>query len=681
MMGKKNRQKKHKKVDILTGTGVVTTPNESSSNASGPPPSINVIQVLFFGYSVLIVLLFTASSFMPSPFNWGFHQNAFLPLPIRILFICGLCLSLYPPLIKFIQNKSRLFNAIPFGSLSSILIYPLLAVISAAVFWLFREKAFLLGDGSYLINIYESSNGLQELTKHIGNAPLSGFITYGVYHVLRSMNIDNAAELGIRLTSIIAGSGAIVAAWHFSSLITRSLSGRSAIMLFIISTGCSQLFFGYVELYAFPFLFLMIYTIAAYKTITQNLPVLWPGCLYGLLLSSHLGMIWLLPSILFLWITGLQKRQFFSTGASLICSVLVFIAAVYVSGYMPDILMSMMFDKTGQSNLLSFISLPQTWNAYTLLSGWHLLDLFNLHLLFSPFALFILFTGICFSGISILRTSRMLQFNLILAFCGMSFVFLANFRIGMSRDWDICSMYLSTLMYAAVCIWYSSPIPAAMRKNIITAAILLTGIPTMAYIAVNSNEMYGTSRYKMLPDTRLWSKEAMAYGFENLSNWYWKKNNNDLSTVIYWIERSIEYDSTNARRWSAAMNHYLIRGDVRKADYALEHANLQSSTKTKLFKDIGLYYYSKNEMDSALIYFKKSLMGDSAQSVIANNIGTILGETKADYKSALSYFNMAIKFDPTFALAYRNRGMCNMKLGDTSSMKADFKTYSALSSR
>ena len=676
-MGKKKKMSDGHRAGIPAGSNGPSERNGSGvrtgRSSSG---KLMTVQILFYALYAVTMVLFITASLRPSALNWGFHHFAFLPLPLRAVTLAVLVAPLFPQTGAFVRNIVMKLNRFHPGNRMHHVLSAVALIGCIAVFTALYVRGNLLGDGTYLIAAFKNMNGIHGLHTFVGNAPLTGLIIYGISVIVKHLHMAAAAETAIRMVSILSGAATCAAVWFFSSLVTSGRSRRLQVMTLFFSTGAILLFFGYVELYAFPLCMLVVYSIAAYQTIRKGLPVVWASSLYGVLLTAHLGMIWLAPTIVYLWIDSIQKRRIPSVVAAIIATAVITLGVTVLCGYPPAYLLTVFFTNDSSGNLLSLNALPPHWHAYTLFSGWHLLDLVNLLAMVSPFMLLLFGTALWYSGAAAVRSDSASRYSVLLAFCSLAFVTLTNLRIGMSRDWDVCALFLTATVIGMLYVWFRAPVPAPLRRRMVVAAVVLTGIHTLSMAAVNAGERSYVARYTMLPDARVWSREAMAYAWEDLSTYY--RTRMDGGTTIKYIEKSLACDSTNARRWMLLTEYYLWAGALRKADRSLMNATLNSVGQTRPLIEKAIAFQNRNAVDSALHYYRKAL-DTEAQATVAYQIGTLLATRKANYRLALEYFDFAVKADSTFALAYRNRGLCHMSLHEWSAMKDDFEHYFTLS--
>ena len=81
--------------------------------------------------------------------------------------------------------------------------------------------------------------------------------------------------------------------------------------------------------------------------------------------------------------------------------------------------------------------------------------------------------------------------------------------------------------------------------------------------------------------------------------------------------------------------------------------------------------YGLKNYDRALSDYNQVIRLDPSYAIAYNNRGDIYLEQK-DYNKALSDYNQAIRLAPNFALAYRNRGKMFKEQGKNQEVEADF---------
>jgi len=102
---------------------------------------------------VLVVFHFLSGYLFPARL-WGIHHLYFFPLPFRILWMLLAFLPFVPKINSYLlQSLEKIVNFIQV-SLSKInrtTLYIIISFLSLFVFWAFRTRLYLLGDGGMLI--------------------------------------------------------------------------------------------------------------------------------------------------------------------------------------------------------------------------------------------------------------------------------------------------------------------------------------------------------------------------------------------------------------------------------------------------------------------------------------------------------------------------------------------------
>lgn len=113
----------------------------------------------------------------------------------------------------------------------------------------------------------------------------------------------------------------------------------------------------------------------------------------------------------------------------------------------------------------------------------------------------------------------------------------------------------------------------------------------------------------------------------------------------------------------------LIFTQNQEIDSALIYLRLADKTEIGnklILKDLGNVFGILNQLDSAKIYTKKSLLIDSTYALALNNYGLLLYREDSD-KEAIRYYDKAILINSTNGLFYVNKALAYQQLGQMDS--------------
>jgi hypothetical protein len=183
---------------------------------------------------------------MWSPSLWGIHSLYFFPrwLGWVLTFITfgffvppvnAFLLRLFGSLLDFVREipsrigKRRLFL--------------LCGILSLPVFWLFRTRLFLLGDG--YLKISEVASGMLTHTE-----PLDGIIHHQFYLFLKTLHPGINPSFSYTILSVLGGGIFIFLILELSDLLGETTFTKILIFSSLFTLASLELFFGYVESYS-----------------------------------------------------------------------------------------------------------------------------------------------------------------------------------------------------------------------------------------------------------------------------------------------------------------------------------------------------------------------------------------------------------------------------------------------
>ena len=110
------------------------------------------------------------------------------------------------------------------------------------------------------------------------------------YQVLSALSGGFFVYLVLRFARDIPGAG-----WRFA--------------LFIFSCGFMQLFFGTVENYSLVATLLTLYLYSSYRFLNEKTSLVEPSAVLAVAMCFHLLAGWILPSLVYLYVTAMRKRR------------------------------------------------------------------------------------------------------------------------------------------------------------------------------------------------------------------------------------------------------------------------------------------------------------------------------------------------------------------------------------
>ena len=283
-----------------------------------------------YWWIVVVSILFAAAhlfaAFIPTSKNWGVHHLAFFPRVARVLVPVLMLTALLPAVQQMIiDNVSRLTGW--FGRQTRISKRLLLASLFLAcglLFWIERERTFFLGDGFMIARWLEFVDrviGVQVFFKH---EPLTGLFAWSLATALSSLGMSSVHEFALQLLSIVFGLGSIVMSILLARELFANVNDRFLFTLFLLASGASQLFFGYIENYTPTYCGLLGYTLLGVLYLRGKISLVVPSVAFGVLFTLYFGILGLVPTLLFLFYHSARSKNVRAVGLSIVVSIFLY---------------------------------------------------------------------------------------------------------------------------------------------------------------------------------------------------------------------------------------------------------------------------------------------------------------------------------------------------------------------
>jgi Tfp pilus assembly protein PilF len=392
---------------------------------------------------------------------------------------------------------------------------------------------------------------------------------------------------------------------------------------------------------------------------------------YGVVFAVHFGMICLLPSVALLWYHSWSKGRLLAVPVSLAAITATSALLLWLCGYSFDSFIDVFLHS--EKHFLPLRTLTSSWQAYTLFSLNHLIDLLNLQLLLSPFAVILLLAVVSLRFKSILSTGIVSAFLAIFTACGLLFTFVVNSDLGVSRDWDLLASFQLGVPVVSAFLWISSAEQRVVRHRLMALMIGISLLHTAAWIGVNADVERSIARFTLLQDGRFWGKSALAHGCEVIGGYY--RDTKEYAQARDWFVRYLKIDSTNSRIWASVAQASSKLGDEREQTYAYEKAVEYGAIFEAVYLDLGSIYAKQRKFDEAIEVLKKGLAVDSSFSLVNESMGEYSILAGRRYREALPYFLRVIRLNPQWHRPYYAAGDCYQHLGEPESTKYYWGNY------
>lgn len=513
---------------------------------------------------------------------WSVHSWAFLPAPafaIAVLLVAaGLLMAWRAPVALDRQLVRVLPKLTPLPGWAG---HVLAAVLAGVVFWLFRERHTMLGDGSALIRNIPAGQDFhpdEPLTLWLHHA---FFFAKGGFFARSGATLDEAAHATIGLSSVLCGALFVPIAWALAGefRLSPELDSRAPdraaratqVLVFVtlVAQGYLQLYFGYVENYTFLALALAAYALASLRALDGRAPLLAPAACLVLALALHLSAAVVVPSFVVLAACRLLSPR--ARMAAL--RDLVIAAGLYFAMHL----------------LLARLGNGYNWTAMLLALGRRTTDsstsygfhpftfaqFMHQQLLIGPLGIFLLAT--CAAGALLMRAWRdcRIQFLAALApgYIAASLI-AGDSNLGVARNWDLLApagfvFTLVALGFALHAAW-----PAASLRRWLFVLAIASLFHTVPWIAVNASAERTIERYKVLP-LGLGRSQVM------VADWYYARGHED--EALGWYRLALDENPLQNHAHSQLGRIALHRGRYDIAEMAFREA-LRSRPTMALYR-------------------------------------------------------------------------------------------------
>ena len=280
-----------------------------------------------------------------------------------------------------------------------------------------------------------------------------------------------SVEYSYQFLSSVAGGVFVVLLLVFSWVV---LGPRRwpVLVLGVVSTGFMQLFFGDVENYTLVTTLMLVYILAAYLYLEDRTSLLAPSAVLAVAVCFHLLAAFLLPSLGYLYVVALRRRQWLAVAGSTAALVVIPLAVVVYFHYhglpFATIRTSNAF---GQAGKLQRFASPDI--------GYHGQVVSLVLLLFPPV--------LCFVPLVAYRRVPLTSFNVFMSLAAvvfMGYVFTWRADLGVYNDWNL---YAPAALPLAILFWsnFARAENLSNKVGIGVALVLTSTVHSYAWIIRN----------------------------------------------------------------------------------------------------------------------------------------------------------------------------------------------------
>ena len=592
----------------------------------------------------VVISIHAVASFFPKERLWGVNQLAYVSFVPRWIIIISAFLILVPRVNGVVYDVLAGFFSLAERSLKRInrhYGYIFLSLGSILLFWFFRAKTYLLGDGQL--------RGAEIVAgrKFSVTEPLDFYLHALVYRFLK---LDE--YLVYSLISCLAGALFVFLVLLLSHPLGKESKERVFAFVILVSMGSVQLFFGYIESYSLVYAGMIAYFLLSFLYLKGRCGLFFPSLALLTSISLHLSAVYLLPSLIYLHLANSPKeKKQFSFKKILNVSFIVLLVGVGL------IILS---DKNPHPASVTTYLMPLTGNesaSYSLFSGAHLVDVINEQLLLSPAGIVLFTIVIIFSG-KINFKDQVVTFFMIVTLFSFMFAFLTDPELGYARDWDLFSStglgYTLLGIYLGIIYFRQAKFK---RLNYIVLALAFTSLfSTLPWIYVNAQEDKAVQRFKTLLDADV---ERSGYGHEILGRYYRdrglaRKEMEEWKKALSMAE--------NARYAGNLGRSYWILGRYQEAAAMFEKTIQLNPRSAKNHYNLAIVLVQLGKQEEAKKHYQMAIDKDPNFLEAYTGLGALLGEM-ADYEQALKVLKSGIQVNPDYFPLYYNIAIAYSRIG------------------
>jgi tetratricopeptide (TPR) repeat protein len=520
-----------------------------------------------------------------------------------------------------------------------------------------------LGDGAAIISYMNLGKLWVKWTE-----PLESFLHLKAFDLAKALfNLD--AGTTYALLSCVAGSLFIFLTFIFSDFVGKQRSEKILSFFILISLGSMELFFGYVEHYSFLYVFVFVFIFAALAYLEGKLKLIFPLLAFLLAILSHVSAVYLLPSVLFLFLLRdglttngeikISPRRVFWIGFLAFVFLVIFILGYKKYGW-----------------IVPRLFVPLTKGdyyapGYTLFSLSHFLDFLNQQLLISPVGLILLLALLFCKIPKKLFKDKISWFLLIVALPQLLMNFLLNPILSASRDWDMFSGVSLGYTILGLYLFLKFFTTGSGRKDktkfeYLSLILVVTSLySTAPWIVLDSHEPKTIQRFRNLLGV---DPKRSQDGHFILIKYFETHGMEGEAEKEKQVQRKILPEFTLATEGK----NFWLKGELDSAEATFLEAIKIAPEWAELHADLGKVYFRKKELDKAEAEYRMAIKLCSCLSSPYYDLGGVY-LTKGKLDSALEYYKKAILTKTGFPEAYFYTGYIYFVKGNLRKAEEFFK--------
>ena len=603
------------------------------------------------------VALFLLPFAIPGARLWGVGVWLYLPLAFQIGFIA---VGLGTPLILlklgvFGQTKEPSDGISRLGKFWVVL--GSVTVVLGGVYYLLRARTHFLGDG------YSQLDRLTSQNPFIKPWDFGEELVHVLFHRLLEGQVPNPSLAAYQWAAVLAGLLFVILGGLGARYLFDANRDRITFTLGVAAIGCSLMFFGYVENYAYLSVSIISFTVGGLVVARRGMSrwLVVPPLLVAIFMHS-LGVL-LLPAAVFLLIgrdlpvSRLQRLRIELRILLLVALVLGSVLLAHI-GYRNVLFLRMV--------MLPVVADTFTLRGYTLFSWSHLVDFLNLILILLPGVFLFAVSGTLSAFGRRVRWPEY-QFLLMLVLPMLGAAFLIEPGLGMPRDWDALSFpavplgvlcfytaldrtrdrqVFRTTAILAMVLGFLSILPRAITQTIPQQGVDLAMSHFKLDIKRNRSGMWLLGQYYLEKGdsasyrdiqrvrTRWYPEEAMIRQARQLLE------RRDIRRAVEMSRRVIQLNPKNPAGWMQLGRAFLFAGRYDSALTYLQVSNALNPGSYRILISLGRAHYAGGDFDHARELWTQAASIDSTAYAADAWLGRLSAD-EADITSARSYLSRA----------------------------------------
>lgn len=639
-----------------------------------------IFKFVFLPVMLFLVLLHQFSVFWQTPTLWGLHFLHFFPGWMGWV-LTGVTISFFIPSVnKFWLKSFESFLGFLwrfFSKIKKCRFYLAASLLSLPVFWLFRTKLFLLGDG--YLKISNVTAGVITATE-----PLDGILHHQVYLLLTYISPGVNPSYAYVIPGILCGGIFVYLLLRLSDLLGETFFEKTLIFVLLLTIGTLELFFGYVESYTIFLTALTLFILLSILYLKDRINIIFPFLALCFSIGVHVSAIVFIPSLFYLmfWKWRREGKGFFtvfSIISMLGCLVIIFWAVWYV------------FLAPGEGNSFEqFVPLfSSATTKFTLFSGAHLNEIANQLLLVSPVGillfLFFLFYVVKYKYLR----DPTINYLLLSGLASLFLIFVYNAHLGIA-DWDLRSLPGIFVTLVGILLFIKWGNQWSRFKNYGLILIAISFFHVIPWIALNANTRMSVDRYVMtsMNDPHLlyvrgggiWraARALVQAGFQERAIDVFKygiekdptqvadysyiaiylSSQKKWDEAIVYLQKALKVDPSSRLVRSHLADLFLLKGETDKALFYLDNIKLDEPTDSTLVVNLAKPLLRAERFKETKQILQNYLNKNHGTAAIHGLLGMVLF-FKKDESSAQREWEEALKQNPNESVSLK--GMKELK--------------------